>query len=64
MCLARLDALQGNYFDSKKSLCAVQKELEHNESELPLDLYPESIMTLLEIGEFEQAFEQLAVFKN
>ncbi|MDP5211598.1 response regulator [Pseudoalteromonas tunicata] len=64
MCLARLDALQGNYFDSKKSLCAVQKELEHSESELPLDLYPESIMTLLEIGEFEQAFEQLAVFKT
>lgn len=63
MCLARLDALEGNYFESKKSLSSVQKELEENESELPLDLYPESIMTLLEIGEFEQAFEQLAVFK-
>ena len=64
MCLARLDALKGNYLQSKKSLGVVQEQINNNESEMPLELYPESIMTLLEIGEFEQAFELLDKFKQ
>jgi len=58
LCQARISAVQGKYLNAKKDLADLQYSLEENDESLSFDLYPESILTLMQIGEFEAASEQ------
>ncbi|MBU2968988.1 tetratricopeptide repeat protein [Pseudoalteromonas sp. C2R02] len=60
LCQARINAVQGNFLNAKKDLANLQLKLEENNENLSFDLYPESILTLMQIGEFEAATEQQA----
>lgn len=58
LCQARISAVQGDFLNAKKDLANLHFELEEQNETLSLDLYPESILTLMQIGEFEAATEQ------
>ncbi|SFC64807.1 tetratricopeptide repeat-containing response regulator [Pseudoalteromonas denitrificans] len=64
LCHARIDAVQGKFLSAKKILADANCVIEENKETLPYDLYPESILTLLQIGEFEAAFEQQEALKQ
>ncbi|PAJ75646.1 hypothetical protein CJF42_03920 [Pseudoalteromonas sp. NBT06-2] len=64
LCQARINAVQGKYLNAKKGLADLQLKLEENDESLSFDLYPESILTLMQIGEFEAASEQQQSLKN
>jgi DNA-binding NarL/FixJ family response regulator len=58
LCQARINAVQGQFLNAKKDLANLQLKLEENNEDLSFDFYPESILTLMQIGEFEAASEQ------
>jgi len=58
LCQARISAVQGKFLNAKKDLANLQFELKEKNETLSFDLYPESILTLMQIGEFEAASEQ------
>ncbi len=64
LCIARISIIKGDLLAAKIHISELQNEMKEKETDLPLILYPESIITLLQIGEFELAQEQQVELKQ